>query len=218
MAHQYMDIAATPSVRAAQAAMGSEALWASPRTEAIRDRFGPDEAAFIAERDSFFMATVSETGWPYVQHRGGPQGFVRVLDEQTLAFADYRGNRQYISLGNLSADDRASLILVDYAARRRLKIYAHVETVRPRPIRRWPRRSRHPATGPRWSGSSGCGWRRSTGTARSTSCRALPRRRSARLWRRSARGSRRWRRRMRRCGSGCARRTERGHRRSASGG
>ena len=129
MAHQYMDIAATPSVRAAQAAMGSEALWASPRTEAIRDRFGPDEAAFIAERDSFFMATVSETGWPYVQHRGGPQGFVRVLDEQTLAFADYRGNRQYISLGNLSADDRASLILVDYAARRRLKIYAHVETV-----------------------------------------------------------------------------------------
>jgi predicted pyridoxine 5'-phosphate oxidase superfamily flavin-nucleotide-binding protein len=75
------------------------------------------------------MATVSESGWPYVQHRGGPQGFLRVLDEQRLACADFRGNRQYISLGNLTANDRASLFLMDYAGRQRLKIYAHVEVV-----------------------------------------------------------------------------------------
>ncbi len=73
------------------------------------------------------MATVSETGWPYIQHRGGPPGFLRVLDEQTLGFADLRGNRQYISVGNLGADDRVALILMDYPQRRRMKIYAHAE-------------------------------------------------------------------------------------------
>jgi hypothetical protein len=73
------------------------------------------------------MATVSETGWPYVQHRGGPPGFLRVLDDKTLAFADFRGNRQYISVGNLTANDRAELILMDYPRRRRLKILAQVE-------------------------------------------------------------------------------------------
>ena len=82
---------------------------------------------FIAERDSFYMATISETGWPYLQHRGGPPGFIRVLNDRTLAFADFRGNRQYISIGNLASNDRAALILVDYPSRRRLKIYAHVE-------------------------------------------------------------------------------------------
>ena len=75
------------------------------------------------------IATVSETGWPYVQHRGGPACFLKVVDEKTLAFADYRGNRQYISLGNLGADNRAALILMDYAHRARLKIYARVEAV-----------------------------------------------------------------------------------------
>jgi predicted pyridoxine 5'-phosphate oxidase superfamily flavin-nucleotide-binding protein len=75
------------------------------------------------------MATVSETGWPYVQHRGGRRGFLKIVDEKTLAFADYRGNRQYITVGNLAANDRAALILVDYPGRTRLKIYAHVETV-----------------------------------------------------------------------------------------
>ena len=73
------------------------------------------------------MATVSENGWPYVQHRGGPPGFLHILDDRTLAFADYRGNRQYISIGNLAADDRAALILMDYPGRRRLKMYGHVE-------------------------------------------------------------------------------------------
>ena len=75
------------------------------------------------------MATVSETGWPYIQHRGGPRGFLKVVDDKTLAFADYRGNRQYVSVGNLAADDRAALILMDYAGRARLKIYAHVEAL-----------------------------------------------------------------------------------------
>ena len=91
------------------------------------DRFTAAEAAFIAERDSLYMATVSESGWPYVQHRGGPPGFIRVLDDRTLAIPDFRGNRQYISTGNLATDDRASLILMDYPHRRRLKLYAHVE-------------------------------------------------------------------------------------------
>jgi predicted pyridoxine 5'-phosphate oxidase superfamily flavin-nucleotide-binding protein len=82
---------------------------------------------FIAQRDSFYMATVSETGWPYVQHRGGPPGFLRALDDRTLACADFRGNRQYISVGNLAANDRACLFLMDYPNRRRLKMYARVE-------------------------------------------------------------------------------------------
>jgi len=125
----FLDIAATPSVRAAQAAMGSDHVWQDFKGHREFDRFTPDEAAFIARRDSFYMATVSETGWPYVQHRGGPPGFLKVVDEKTLAFADHRGNRQYISVGNLSADDRAALILMDYAHRARLKILAHVEAV-----------------------------------------------------------------------------------------
>lgn len=129
MGYGFLDIARTPSVRAAQAKMGSEHLWEGFSGRRTFDRLTADEAAFIAERDSFYMATVSETGWPYVQHRGGPKGFLKVIDATTLAFADYRGNRQYISVGNLDADDRVSLILVDYARRARLKIFAHVESV-----------------------------------------------------------------------------------------
>jgi predicted pyridoxine 5'-phosphate oxidase superfamily flavin-nucleotide-binding protein len=129
MAYGFLDIAATPGVRAAQAAMGSDKVWQDFAGHREFNRFTPDEAAFIAQRDSFYMATVSETGWPYVQHRGGPPGFLKLIDETTLAFADYRGNRQYISLGNLAGDDRASLILMDYAGRARLKIFAHVEPV-----------------------------------------------------------------------------------------
>jgi predicted pyridoxine 5'-phosphate oxidase superfamily flavin-nucleotide-binding protein len=130
MSSGFLDIAATPSVRAAQAAMGSEHAWRDFKGDRQFDRFTPEEANFIAQRDSFYMATVSEIGWPYVQHRGGPQGFLKVVDDKTLAFADYRGNRQYISVGNLGADDRAALILVDYARKARLKIFARVEAVR----------------------------------------------------------------------------------------
>ena len=129
MSYGFLDIAATPSVRAAQAEMGSARVWEGFKGDRAFDRFTEAEAAFIAARDGFYMGTVSETGWPYVQYRGGPPGFLKVVDETTLAFADFRGNRQYISLGNLTADGRAALILMDYAGRARLKIYAHVEVV-----------------------------------------------------------------------------------------
>lgn len=129
MSYGFLDIAMTPSVRAAQAEMGASALWEDFRGNRAFDGFTPNEIGFIAERDSFYIATVSETGWPYVQHRGGAPGFVRAIDDKTLAFPDYRGNRQYISLGNLRADDRVSVIMMDYPRRARLKIYGHIEAV-----------------------------------------------------------------------------------------
>ena len=103
MSYGFLDIARTPSVKAAEAANGSAQYFDDFKGDRAFDKFGPAEAQFIAARDSFYMATVSETGWPYVQHRGGPPGFLRVIDEKTLAFLDFRGNRQYISLGNASA-------------------------------------------------------------------------------------------------------------------
>jgi predicted pyridoxine 5'-phosphate oxidase superfamily flavin-nucleotide-binding protein len=127
MSYGFLDIAATPAVQAAQDANGSRAAWADFADDRAFDRFGADERAFIAARDSFYMATVSETGWPYVQHRGGPAGFLKVLDDRTLGFADFRGNRQYISLGNVAGNDRAALILMDYPRRSRMKLYAHIE-------------------------------------------------------------------------------------------
>ena len=129
MPYGFLDIAVTPTVRAAQEAMGSAAMWRDFKGNRAFDRFTDDERAFIAARDSFYMATVSQSGWPYVQHRGGPPGFLQVLDERTLAFADYRGNRQYLSLGNLESDGRCALILVDYPRRARLKILARAEAV-----------------------------------------------------------------------------------------
>ncbi len=127
MSYGFLNVATTPSVRAVQARMGADRIWQDFKGHREFDRFTEDEAAFIADRDSFYLATVSETGWPYVQHRGGPRGFLRLVDDRTLAFADYRGNRQYISTGNLAAGHRACLLLMDYAHRARLKIYAHVE-------------------------------------------------------------------------------------------
>lgn len=124
MTHRFLEIATTPAVRAAQEAQGSRRAYARQEEGAPHhDRLGGSEAAFIGARDSFYMASVSETGWPYLQHRGGPQGFLRVLDETTLGFADLRGNRQYLSLGNLSADDRICLFLMDYGNQARLKIF-----------------------------------------------------------------------------------------------
>jgi predicted pyridoxine 5'-phosphate oxidase superfamily flavin-nucleotide-binding protein len=127
MSYGFLDIASTPGVRATQEANGSGEYWANFHGDRAFDRFTEAEAAFIAERDSFYIATVSESGWPYVQHRGGPPGFIRMLDETTLAIPDFRGNRQYITTGNLAGDDQAALILMDYPHRRRLKIYAHIE-------------------------------------------------------------------------------------------
>jgi predicted pyridoxine 5'-phosphate oxidase superfamily flavin-nucleotide-binding protein len=129
MPYDYLDIAITPAVRAAQAKMGADGIWRNFEGERTSDRFTESEAAFIAQRDSFYIATVSETGWPYVQHRGGPPGFLKLIDERTLAFADYRGNRQYISTGNVGANGRVSLFLMDYPNRARLKIYAEAEIV-----------------------------------------------------------------------------------------
>ncbi len=129
MPYGFLDVAVTPSVRAVQAKMGADRIWRNFKGHREFDRFTANEAAFIHDRDSFYMATVSETGWPYVQHRGGPRGLLKLVDDRTLAFADYRGNRQYISTGNLAADDRACLFLMDYPHRVRLKIYAHVETL-----------------------------------------------------------------------------------------
>lgn len=125
--YSFLDLASSPSVRAVQAEMGVDQLWTPGAVDRVSEAFTPNEVAFIAERDSFYMASVSQTGWPYVQHRGGPPGFLKVLDETTLAFADYAGNRQYISTGNLDADARVALILVDYPRRARLKILAHAE-------------------------------------------------------------------------------------------
>ena len=127
MAYSFLDLLSTPDVQAAQAANGARQMWEELEIDRAADHFGEDEVAFIAARDSFYMATISQTGWPYVQHRGGPPGFLKVLDDTTLAFADFRGNRQYISLGNVAGDDRIALILVDYPSRTRLKILAHLE-------------------------------------------------------------------------------------------
>lgn len=127
MTHRFADIAFTDSVKAAQSAYGSREH--NDRLQEIagpNDRLGPKEAAFIAERDTFYIATVGESGWPYVQHRGGPKGFLRVLEDGRLAYADFRGNTQLISVGNVSVDDRVSLILMDYPRRKRLKILGHM--------------------------------------------------------------------------------------------
>jgi predicted pyridoxine 5'-phosphate oxidase superfamily flavin-nucleotide-binding protein len=129
MSYGFLDVAVTPSVRAVQTKMGADRIWQDFKGHREFDHFTLNEAAFIADRDSFYIATVSETGWPYIQHRGGPRGFLKLLDDHTLAFADYRGNRQYISTGNLAAGDRACLFLMDYPDRARLKIYVYVETL-----------------------------------------------------------------------------------------
>ncbi len=127
MAYTFLDMLSTPDVQAAQAANGAREMWEDLQIDRAADRLTEDEVAFIGARDSFYMATVSQSGWPYVQHRGGPPGFLKVLDEATLAFPDFRGNRQYISLGNVAGDDRVALILVDYPSRTRLKILGHLE-------------------------------------------------------------------------------------------
>lgn len=101
------------------------------RSGQFEDGLSEFEKEFIGARDSFYMATVTPDGWPYIQHRGGPPGFLSVLDDRTLAFADYSGNKQYISAGNLSVNDRAALFLMDYPNQTRLKIIGHVWVLEP---------------------------------------------------------------------------------------
>lgn len=131
MPHRYAEIAFTPRVKQLQEQLGSRTAYA--RMESLphdaNRRLSETEGGFIAARNSLYMATVSETGWPYIQHRGGPAGFVRVLDETTIGFADFRGNRQYISVGNLASDDRVSLFFMDYANRTRMKLFGRARIV-----------------------------------------------------------------------------------------
>jgi uncharacterized protein len=125
MPHAFAHIAFTPQVKAEQQRDGSRASYArsfEAEAQTFNDRLGQAETDFLAQLRSFYMATVSETGWPYVQHRGGPAGFVQVLDDRHIAFADYAGNRQLISVGNLVGNDRVALIAVDYVHRVRLKL------------------------------------------------------------------------------------------------
>ncbi|SDT10433.1 pyridoxamine 5'-phosphate oxidase family protein [Actinoplanes derwentensis] len=130
MPYRYLNALETPSVEAAQREYGSHT--AMRRLIAGYDtgtEIGDDEAAFIAERDTFYLGTVGESGWPYVQHRGGPPGFLRVLSPTLLGWADYRGNRQYVSVGNLGSSAKVSLLLMDYPLQRRLKILGEARVV-----------------------------------------------------------------------------------------
>jgi predicted pyridoxine 5'-phosphate oxidase superfamily flavin-nucleotide-binding protein len=129
MAKNFAEIAFTESVKAQQQKYGSRRQYARMETMARGNELSANEAEFIAERDSFYLSTVGETGYPYVQYRGGPKGFLKTLDQRTLSYADFRGNLQYISVGNLSRNDKAALILMDYANQQRLKIYARIEVI-----------------------------------------------------------------------------------------
>jgi hypothetical protein len=126
MTLRYMQVMFTPDVAKTQTRWGSRQRFARlSEGEAPDDELTPRETDFIAARDSFYLATVSETGWPYVQHRGGPKGFLQVLSASRLRFPDFAGNRQYISTGNVHGNARVALFLMDYAARQRLKIIGH---------------------------------------------------------------------------------------------
>jgi hypothetical protein len=127
MSGRYLETHFTPEVLAAQAHYYGRSQLIPPPPE--RDPLTAEEVEFIARRDSFYLATITSGGWPYLQHRGGPAGFLKTLDPQTLGFADFRGNRQLLSTGNLAASDRVSLFLMDYPRRERLKILGHARVL-----------------------------------------------------------------------------------------
>lgn len=133
MSKHYGAIAFTDAVQEAQHQHGSDAFYGRKRVQGAAapgvDALTEDERDYLAERDSFYLASVGETGWPYVQFRGGPTGFLRVVDDNTIGWADFRGNLQYISTGNVAGNDRVALIAVDYVHRRRLKIFGHARVV-----------------------------------------------------------------------------------------
>ncbi len=146
MTKSFGSLVFTPVVKALQERYGSRRQYA--RIEQLGDApggLGPEEQEYIRERDTFYMASIGETGWPYVQHRGGPKGFLKVIDQQTIAFADFRGNKQYISTGNLMADNRVALILVDYPRQLRLKILGRVEIFEGEKANDWIEKVRDPA-------------------------------------------------------------------------
>ncbi len=130
MGHRFLELTTTPAVLAARLRWEGEDRYADAGLGPDHhDRLGPAEAAFVSARDGFYLGSVSESGWPYVQFRGGPKGFLRPLDDRTLAFADFRGNRQHLTAGNVSRDDRVALFLMDYAHRRRLKVLGRLAWV-----------------------------------------------------------------------------------------
>ncbi len=130
MTENVSDIAFTPAVKAVQERKGSRKGYARMEEKGgWQSTITDDLAHFIGERDSFYLGTASADGQPYIQHRGGPKGFLKVLDEKTLAFADFKGNRQYITAGNLSENDKAYIFLMDYANRRRIKIWGRARVV-----------------------------------------------------------------------------------------
>ena len=131
MPNRYHELLFTDAVKAIQAEAGSRAMYArQERSDTVRNAdLGPDEIGFIAAQDSFYMASVSRSGWPYVQHRGGPRGFLVSLGGNALAFADFSGNHQYITTGNLGDDQRVAIILMDYTIQRRIKLLALAEAV-----------------------------------------------------------------------------------------
>jgi predicted pyridoxine 5'-phosphate oxidase superfamily flavin-nucleotide-binding protein len=129
VARRFFELAFTPAVQAEQVRYGSRAAYAAITAVTggdAADVLSQREIAFIEARDSFYLASVSETGWPYVQHRGGPAGFVHSLDEKTLGWADFAGNRQYVSVGNTATDDRVAMFFMDYPHRQRLKVLGHL--------------------------------------------------------------------------------------------
>jgi predicted pyridoxine 5'-phosphate oxidase superfamily flavin-nucleotide-binding protein len=144
MAHDFGSFVFTPVVKALQERFGSRRQYAKLEKAASPDHLGPEESSFIAERDSFYMASVGATGWPYIQHRGGPKGFLKVIDDRTIAFADFSGNKQFISAGNLTTDARVALILMDYPQQARLKILGRAEIPEGEPAQKWIDRVRVP--------------------------------------------------------------------------
>lgn len=127
MSRRFHDLTFTAAVRALQELDGSRASYERAAEGPVQDAvLTAREADFLAERDSFFIASSSASGWPYIQHRGGPPGFVQAIGPDAIAFPDFAGNRQFITAGNAAADDRVALIVVDYAHRRRLKLLGHL--------------------------------------------------------------------------------------------
>ena len=129
MATNYAALAFTDPVKQLQERFGSRPTYSRQERHSYQDGLTEHETAFMAEQDSFYMASIGENGFPYIQHRGGPKGFLKVIDKDTIGFVDFTGNRQYISAGNLLTHPQVSLIIVDYPRRARLKIYAHASIV-----------------------------------------------------------------------------------------
>jgi predicted pyridoxine 5'-phosphate oxidase superfamily flavin-nucleotide-binding protein len=151
VAHNFGSLIFTPTIKALQERHGSRRQYArmegsGASHNGLRPQaLGAEEKEFLADRDSFYVASIGSTGWPYVQHRGGPAGFLKVIDDHTLALANFSGNKQYISSGNLATDNRVALIFVDYPRQARLKVLGRAEIVEGEQAKEWIDRVRHPA-------------------------------------------------------------------------